>query len=313
MTRVVTNRTDSPVICLDIGGSFIKLGVSKTPGEAKFLGKVAIQAADWQAIVTDISTLIDQHQQQFDSRSVVAISTTGLVDPKKDQIFAGNIPAFTGHLITRELSAALGKPVVIANDANCFTLAEAKNGAAQGVSVVFGAILGTGVGGGLVINGDIIPGRRGLAGEWGHAPILANEWHLDGCSYHLPRITCGCGQQGCVETYGSARGMEQIHRHLHQQHLTSKDIVKQWQLNDSAATLSIGLWLQVVSEPLALVVNTLGVDRVVVGGGLANDRELIKALDTALKTKILQPPLQPLVVPGKYSQEGGLIGASMLV
>ena len=132
--------------------------------------------------------------------------------PIRGTIKAANIPCIDGLPLAALLTDRLGRPVIIGNDADCFALAEAVLGAGKSHRIVFGAILGTGVGGGLVIDGRLVTGRGGYAGEWGHAPVAATR--VGTPPVELPRFACGCGLHGCVNTLGGARGMERLHAHL---------------------------------------------------------------------------------------------------
>lgn len=300
------------LFCADIGGSFIKLAVSKAPGQVELLEQYPNPAQSWPDFVAALSQLLLRYKDHCAADAPLAISTTGVVNSRQDSILAGNIPAYQGHAIRAELEQALGRPVFIANDADCFTLAEACVGSAQDSQIVLGAILGTGVGGGLVIHGQIIEGRKGITAEWGHGPITKTMVMVAGKQVELPRLRCGCGQHGCLDTYGGARGIERLHMQLHHISSTSKTIVADWHHEGKQATQTIQIWLELVSEPLAYTINILGADKVVVGGGLSSDPILIAQLDKTVKTKILSPDPFPLVVPGKFSQNGGLIGASLL-
>lgn len=301
-----------PLICVDIGGSFIKLAFSDRPGQVHLLEQVANPATDWSQLVGTLKQLIHQWQTYFDVDSPLAISTTGVVDSQLDRVFAGNIPAYHNHAIKQELSKALKRTIYLANDADCFTLAETHFGHAQQLPIVLGAILGTGIGGGLVIHGQIIEGRAGICAEWGHGPITKTQVIVDGRMRQLPRILCGCGQSGCVDTLAGARGLERLHKHLHAQTLDSRAIIKAWHASESLACQTIDVWLQVLSEPLALTLNILGASRVVVGGGLASETALIAQLDSKVQKMILNPCSEALIVPGLFHQIGGLIGASIL-
>ena len=193
-------------------------------------------------------------------------------------------------------SKALGIPVQVLNDADCFTLAEARAGAGRGHRNVFGIILGSGVGGGIVLDGQLISGAGGFAGEWGHGPVIRD-----------PAFACGCGQVGCIDTIGSARGLERLHHHLTGQSLTSVDIVHRWKAGEAQA---VALWLDLLSGPLAMLVNVLGPDIVPVGGGLGTEPGLIAALDVAVRQRILRNTTVPLVVPAQVSADAGLVGAA---
>ncbi|WP_345830517.1 ROK family protein (plasmid) [Pantoea sp. BRR-3P] len=300
------------VICLDLGGSFIKLGVMDAQNALTILDQQNIPATSWTAFTALVSHMIAQHQAHFTADSPVAISTAGIVAPDTGEMFASNIPAFHQRRLANELSAILQRRVIVHNDADCFTLAEALTGAGQAHKVVFGAILGSGVGGGLVADGRIITGQNGLTGEWGHGPITLTEVELDGEMVRLPRLSCPCGQKGCLDSYGGARGLENLHQTLHSSTASSIDIIKRWQQQDRQAQQTLQAWLQLVGEPLAYTINITGASRVVVGGGLASVVPLIEALDQAVQGYVLRSTRQRLVVPGAFAHHGGMMGAALL-
>ncbi len=209
-----------------------------------------------------------------------------------------------------DLAAGLGVPVRVANDADCFTLAEAMSGAGQGHRTVFGIILGTGVGGGLVIDGRIHAGFGGAAGEWGHAPVLRTR--SAGAEKDIPHWPCGCGQSGCLDTLAGARGLERLDAHLNGPVRTSRAILAAWAVAEGSARRTVEVWLDLVSAPLAMILNVVGAGIVPVGGGLSNDAGLIEALDRAVQARVLVPRPGALVVPARHRVEPGLIGASYL-
>lgn len=306
---------DAAVFCADIGGSFIKLGVSRRAGVVEEFGKVPTPTASWAEFVAAIQGLLAEFGGDFPSDAPLAISTAGLVSPQTGELLATNIPAFTGRSLATDLSRELARPVTAANDADCFALAEAYAGNAQNQPIVAGIILGTGVGGGLVINGQLVRGHGGVTGEWGHGAITRTELTLNEKTYPIPRLPCGCGQLGCLDILGGARGLERLHQHLNQQDRTSQQIVDGWQNGQPDSALTVSAWLQLVAEPLVLLVNILGPSKIVVGGGLANATALIAALDSQVRLGPLHRYAEPLVVPGKFighSGNGGMIGASVL-
>ncbi|QLK60910.1 ROK family protein [Enterobacteriaceae bacterium Kacie_13] len=302
----------SAVFCADIGGSFIKFGVSRVSGEVEECGKVPTPVASWDEFVAAMQNLITLYGAELPASTPLAISTAGLVSPQTGELLATNIPAFTGRSLARDLSAALNRPVTAANDADCFALAEAYAGNAQHQPIVVAIILGTGVGGGLVINGQLVRGHGGVTGEWGHGAITRTELNIEGETYRVPRLKCACGQTGCLDKLGAARGIERLHQHFHQREASSLEIVTGWQAGDSAYGLTVRAWLELVAEPLALLVNILGPSRIVAGGGLASASELIAALDLAVRERVLHRYAAPLLVPGKFLTQGGLVGASVM-
>lgn len=275
-------------------------------------GKVPTPVASWDAFVAAMQNFITLYGADLPSSTPLAISTAGLVSPQTGELLATNIPAFTGRSLAKDLSTALNRPVTAANDADCFALAEAHAGNAQHQPIVVAIILGTGVGGGLVINGQLVRGHGGVTGEWGHGAITRTELNIEGKTYLVPRLKCACGQTGCLDKLGAARGIERLHQHFHQREASSLEIVTGWQAGDSTCGLTVRAWLQLVAEPLALLVNILGPSKIVAGGGLASATELIAALDLALRERVLHRYAAPLLIPGKFLTEGGLVGASVM-
>jgi N-acetylglucosamine kinase len=172
--------------------------------------------------------------------------------------------------------------------------------------------MGTGIGGGLAIDGRIVRGAEGVTGEWGHGPNLNTSVELNGEIVHVPRFSCGCGQSGCVDTIGGARGIERLHHFLEGRHETSQRILEDWQAGDAAASKTVAVYVQLIADPLALAVNVTGASIVPVGGGLASVTPLIEALDRAVRQRILNRFDRPLVTPAVWQEEGGLLGAAVL-
>lgn len=276
------------ILAFDIGGSRIKAARLRN-GQLEPLGETPTPTQDF----TDFTAALARFHS---TESAIAISITGVVDPATGRIKVANIPCLDGRNVSADLEAALNRPVLILNDADCFAMAEATTGAGKTHRNVFGIILGTGVGGGLVLNGQIVTGPGGYAGEWGHGPVV-----------HDPAFPCGCGQIGCLDTIGGARGLERLNKHLSGQDASAETIIAAWK---TAPSPTVARWLDVMSGQLAMVVNLIGADIVPVGGGLANDHTLIAALDTATRARILRQTDAPLVVPASVSTDAGLAGAA---
>lgn len=280
----------------DIGGSRIRATLSPAPGEMRPLGEAAMPR-DFAGFLGAVSGLLPP------GTSRLAVAVAGIVDPADGRLTAANLPAVNGRRLGPELQAALGLPVWIGNDADCFALAEATEGVACGHRTVFGVILGSGVGGGLVIDGRLVTGAGGFAGEWGHGPVLDQR----PLGQVVPHFRCGCGQAGCVDTVGGARGLERLHRHLTGDEADSRAILARWHAGEAPRT--VALWLELVSGPLAMVLNVVGASAVPVGGGLGSDGALVAALDQAVRARILRRTDGPLLRPAALP-EPGLIGAA---
>ncbi|KAB0677744.1 ROK family protein [Aureimonas leprariae] len=294
-----------PAICADIGGSFIK--AARLDGDGAFRNEVRMPtpAKDWPAFRDAMRGLFDAAPEA----EALSLSIAGVFDPDTGLAVVANIPCIHGRRLAADLEAAIGRPVLVANDADCFALAEALRGAGVGYRNVFGIILGTGIGGGLVVNGRIVAGAGGVAGEWGHGPVIRPQ---DGCvgPEGFPAYRCGCGQVGCVDTMG-ARGLERLDRHLNGVERDSRALVDAWVAGEPAATRTVELWINLVSGPLSIVVNVTGAAVLPAGGGLSNSAPLLAALDAALRRRILRRADAPLIRQARIGADAGLVGAAL--
>lgn len=272
------------ILCFDIGGSRIRAalsdGDSMTP-----LGEVPTPAHDLNAFLAALVGF-SRSNMSGPNLSGVAVSIAGAIGPVSK---IANIPCLNGTDVRAVFAGVFACPVLVLNDADAFALAEAGHGAGRGFDRVFAIILGSGVGGGVVLNGQVIAG----AGEWGHGPIVQS-----------PAWPCGCGQVGCLDTVGSARGLEKLHGGGR-----ARDILRDWEQGETVP--AVQRWLDLVSNPLAMAINLLNADIVPVGGGLANAPRLIAALDLAVRGKILRQTDAPIVVCAQTSVDAGLLGAAM--
>ena len=272
------------ITAFDIGASRIK---AARPGV--MLDEVATPLADFGAFTQALRGYLTGQERG------VVLSVAGIVPPV-GRAKVANIPCLDGRQVALDLRAALGVPVLVLNDADCFAMAELAQGAAQGHRNVLGLILGSGVGGGVILDGRLVRGEGGYTGELGHGPVIRD-----------PAFACGCGQTGCLDTVGSARGLERLHLHLTGQTLSSPAILDQWVAG--AKVPAVDLWLDLVSGVLSVVVNVLGCSIIPVGGGLANVPSLIAALDQATRARILRRVDLPLLVVAQVSADAGLVGA----
>ena len=281
------------ILAFDIGGSRIKAAVWE--GGLRPLGEVVTPLGDTAAFTKAVAEFVTGQEKG------IAISIAGVVDPVTGVGKVANIPAIDGLKLGPEVQAVTGLPVKVLNDADCFALAEATQGTGRGHGTVFGVILGSGVGGGLVIGGRVVTGAGGYAGEWGHGPIVRGEFAFQ----------CCCGQVGCIDTVGSARGLERLHRKRTAELLGAEAIIAGWMAGEAEAGETMALWRDLVAGPLAMVVNVVGADVVPVGGGLSRAPGLVRYLDEAVRVRILRRTKTPLLVPAECGPDAGLLGAAM--
>ena len=293
-------------VCADIGGSFIKFATLDPSGGCGVARKCPTPARDWPLLLATLAECCADVAMHLP----LCLSIAGIVDPESGLAFSANVPCINGRRLAAELEDALGRPVLVANDADCMVLAEALRGAGAGHRIVFGVVLGSGVGGGFVIDGRMVRGAGGIAGEWGHGPILGPVQVGD---MTIPPQPCGCGQVGCLDTLGGAHGLERLHRLLQNEDASSRDICAAWERADQNAVVTVEAWLSLVAGPLAMMVNATGASVVPVAGGLGNNLRLVAALDAAVRQRILRHTSAPLVVPSRFGDEAGLTGAALLV
>ena len=288
-------------LCADVGGSFIDLAAFDAEARIMWRRKTRTPATDWAGFVAIFAEGV-----AATACPSVSIATAGLVDPASGVVTSANISCIDGRILARDLTAALGRPVRVVNDADAFVLAEATLRAGQGHERVFGIILGTGVGGGLVERGRIVSGAGGIGGEWGHGQVIHASPRAPNA---MPVFPCGCGRHGCLDTIGSARGLERLHHFLHGVEADSFAITRGSEAGDVQATATVAYFCDLLGGPIAMLLHAVSATIVPVGGGLANATALIAALDARVRANLLTPVASPVVVPGRLGDEAGLIGA----
>ncbi len=291
------------LMCFDIGGSTIKPGIAASPNLRKVLPTLKTPLHDYDAFIDIIASCVG-------GANGISISITGVIDPETRILKCANIACADGKPLAADLKTATGLPVHISNDADCFALAEATLGVGRGHRNVFGIILGSGVGGALVIDGLIVRGSGGFVGEWGHGPILAKK--INNPAHDVPHFECGCGQSGCVNTVGGARGLEALHQFLHRETCTSREIVTAWRAGNAAAKRTFAAYVELVSPPLAFAINITGAGIVPVGGGLSAVPELITQLNQNVRTKLLNKTTTPILIKAHNQLDPGLVGAAIV-
>jgi fructokinase len=230
----------------------------------------------------------------------------GAISPATGLVKNANSTWLIGRRLREDLEGALGRPVRLANDANCFALSEASDGGGQGAAVVFGVILGTGVGGGIVVEGRVLDGPNAIAGEWGHNPL---PWPRDD---ERPGPPCFCGHPGCIETWLSGPGIERDHLRVTGEPMRSRDIVARAAVGDAACEATLGRYEERLARALAHVVNILDPDVVVLGGGVSQVARLYESVPRLWQRWAFSDRVDTALRPPVHGDSSGVRGAAWL-
>ena len=237
----------------------------------------------------------------------VGLGLPGLVDDAGRALCA-NLPGVSGHRVGPDVGDRIGRPVATMNDTRCFALSEAVGGAGEGLRVVFGAILGTGAAGGLVIDGVVEDGRRGLAGEYGHLPLSAALQR----QYALPIRRCGCGLDGCIETYVAGEGLIALARHFGASAPDSVHLAEAWRAGDPPSIATRDAFLDILGSAFANVVKLSDPEMIVMGGGLSLIDEVVDMLPRAIAGHMFAGFAPPAVARARFGDASGVRGAAIL-
>jgi fructokinase len=266
--------------------------------------------AVYEAIVAAIAGLVREVEAEVGRSGTVGVGIPGAVSPATGLVKNANTTCLIGHALDRDLGAALDRPVRLANDANCFALSEATDGAAAGARIVFGVIIGTGCGGGVVVNGRVLDGHNAVAGEWGHNPL---PWQ-DADEREGGRFArrCWCGKWNCIETFVSGPGLAADHRTATGQDLDATKIAALAQGGDAAARATLERHADRLARSLATIVNTIDPDVIVLGGGLSNLEHLYREVPARWGRYAFTDQITTRLVPPKHGDSSGVRGAAWL-
>ena len=296
-------------IGIDLGGTKIEAIALGDEGREIFRHRVATPAGNYEAILKAIADLVAAIERQFGPGSV-GIGTPGAISPRTGFIKNSNSTVLNGRPLDRDLAATLSRAVRIENDANCFALSEAVDGAARDASrdssVVFGVILGTGVGAGIVIDRRIVSGRNRIAGEWGHNPL---PWPR---AEELPGPLCYCGKTGCIETFLSGSGLAREFRTRTSKDSSANEIASAAEGGDLDALAVMATYEDRLARGLAHVINIVDPDMIVLGGGLSNIARLHRNVPALLQRYVFSDGVETPVVRALHGDSSGVRGAAWL-
>ena len=249
---------------IDLGGTKTEILALDAIGAELFRRRIPTPEDDYAAILREIAALVDAAETALGAPGSVGVGTPGSISRATGLLRGSNSVCLNGQPIKRDLEKLLGREVRITNDANCFALSEASDGAGRGFDVVFGVILGTGVGGGIVVRGRVLDGANAIAGEWGHNAL---PWPRDD---ERPGDPCFCGRSGCVETFLSGPGLRRDHARVTREALTTHQIAERARGGDAASAATLARYEERLARALAQVMNIVDPDVIVLGGGLSN-------------------------------------------
>lgn len=292
-------------IGIDLGGTKIE-AIALDNANELLRRRVATPRGDYGATVSAVRDLVTAVENQLGDTASVGVGIPGAISAVTGLVKNANSTWLIGQPLDRDLERALARPVRVSNDANCFALSEATDGAAQGAKTVFGVILGTGTGGGVVVNGRVIEGRHRIAGEWGHNPL---PWPEDS---EWPGRPCYCGQTGCIETVLSGPGLSATYAAMAGRHAEAADIAALAEAGEPNATRVMELYENRLARALASIINVLDPDVIVLGGGLSNIARLYNQVPALLKPFVFSDSADTPIVPARHGDSSGVRGAAWL-
>ena len=293
-------------IGIDIGGTKIELAALDASGAVALRRRAATPSGDYEATVAVVGALVEQAERELGEGCSVGVATPGALSLVDGRIKNANSTCLNGRALRQDLERRLGREVRMANDANCFALSEAVDGAARDAAVVFGVILGTGVGGGIVVQRRVLAGANAIAGEWGHNPLPAPG------PGDLPPPACYCGRSGCVETYLSGPGLAADHARAGAARLSPEDIVARGEAGDAACAATLARYEDRLARSLACVVNILDPDAIVLGGGLSNMARFYANVPRLWGAHVFSDEVRTRLLPPVHGDSSGVRGAAWL-
>ena len=291
-------------IGIDLGGTKIEACALAPDGKESRRLRLATPRGDYQANLRSVASLVEE--LAAGEPAVVGCGIPGAISPATQLVKNANSTWLIGRAFDRDLAKTLGRPLKLANDANCFIQSEAFDGAAEGKALAFGVILGTGVGGGVALHGSARVGRHAIAGEWGHNPL---PWPTD---EERPGPDCYCGKTGCIETWLSGPGMAWDHRRRATEDRDAAEIVAGAERGEAACEATLALYIDRLARSLASVINMLDPDIIVLGGGLSKVGQLYRAVPERLGRYVFSDHVDTPIVPPRHGDSSGVRGAALL-
>ena len=290
---------------IDVGGTKIETAILSDSG--KFLSRERTNTPNnYTALLNSIDKSFQQASQDTGFDGPVGICMPGSVSKETGLIQGANTTYLNGQNFQKDLQATLNRSVRLSNDANCFALSEAIEGAGKGASVIFGVIIGTGCGGGIVVNRHIIPGVNGIAGEWGHTPL---PWPVEN---EFENHDCWCGKTGCLETYISGTALVKDYKRMTGLEKDGKQIVLDCKNGDIVAEAVLQALEDRIARGLAMIINIIDPDIIILGGGLSNIERLYENIPRKWAGYVFSNKINTRLLKPKYGDSSGVRGAALL-
>ncbi len=293
-------------IGIDLGGTKIEIVALDPDGDVLVRHRIAAPQGDYEATLMAIAGLVEETEQALGVRGTVGIGTPGAISPFTGLLRNSNSTWLNGRPLHRDLQRMLARPIQMANDANCFALSEATDGAGEGAAVVFGVIVGTGVGGGIVVSGRVLTGAHAIAGEWGHNPL---PWPRDD---ERPGPDCYCGRQGCIETWLSGPGLARDFEAASGRRLAPPEIVEAARDGDAQAEAALRRYEDRMARALAHILNVLDPEVIVLGGGMSNVERLYEQVPRRWERYVFSDRVVTRLMPPVHGDSSGVRGAAWL-
>jgi fructokinase len=295
-----------PRIGIDLGGTKIEIVAVGRDGRELLRRRVPTPRHEYGATLAAVAGLVAAAERDLGQRGTVGIGTPGSISRATGLLRGSNSLCLNGQPIRRDLEAALGREVRITNDANCFALSEATDGAGKGAGVVLGVIVGTGVGSGVVVRGQVLDGPNAIAGEWGHNPL---PWPRDD---ERPGAPCFCGRSGCIETWLSGPGIERDHLAATGERAAARDIAARADGGDAGCGATLARYEERFARAIAHVINILDPDVIVLGGGLSNVDRLYANVPKLWGRWVFSDRVDTRLARNAHGDSSGVRGAAWL-
>ncbi|MEQ9520137.1 MAG: ROK family protein [Parvibaculum sp.] len=293
-------------IGVDLGGTKIEAIAMAGNGDIAQRLRVATPRGDYDATIRAISGLVSDVAQGLPLDLAVGIGIPGAVSPATGLIKNANSTWLIGKAFDRDLEAAMRRPVRLANDADCFALSESADGAGGGARSTFGVILGTGVGGGLVVNGALLSGPNAIAGEWGHNPLPWPKTH------ELPGHQCYCGKSGCIETWLSGPALEREAANNGIAKVSPAELAERASKGETKAAALLDQYLDRLARSLATIINVIDPECIVLGGGLSSIQQIYDAVPNRWGQYVFSDAVKTKLLQNKHGDSSGVRGAAWL-